>query len=180
MAGVFDFIFRVKVFGDPGVGKSSLMDKYTIPVNSDRSQLTSGIDSYVKYLEINKKKIKLEISVLTGDVHFKFLLSKYFKSTEGAIFMYDITDYSTLASMDKWIQIARKELPPESPIIVAGNKADLRSSRKVTSEQCIEFAKKNSLNGFVECSSKTGQNTEEIFRMLSKLMVKRDIIKYYL
>ena len=91
--------------------------------------------------------------------------------------MYDITDYSTIAHMDEWIQIARKELPPESPIIAAGNKADLRISRKVTSEECIKIAQENSLDGFVECSSKTGQNTEEIFRLLSKLMVERLFIK---
>lgn len=173
MAGVFDFIFRVKVFGDPGVGKSSLMDKYAIPIKSDRSQMTTGIDSYVKYLELNKKKIKLEIWVLTGDVHFKFLLSKHFSSTEGAIFMYDITDSSTLTQIEEWLQIARKELPPESPIIIVGNKADLRTSREVSSEECLKIAQSNSLNGFIECSTKTGQNIEEMFRLLSKLMVAK-------
>lgn len=70
--------------------------------------------------------------------------------------------------------IVRKEIKSEQetfPIIVIGNKADLEDKREVSSKKGINIVKSRVVDGFIECSSKTGENVEETFEALTELML---------
>ena len=96
--------------------------------------------------------------------------------------MYDITNYISLAYIDDQLAYIRKEIEPEYmfPIILIGNKADLVKERKVSVEDGIKFAKSRGFAGYIECSCKTGENVEEMFQILTRLMLAKsnDFEKY--
>ncbi|MFW9773820.1 MAG: Rab family GTPase, partial [Candidatus Thorarchaeota archaeon] len=104
---------------------------------------------------------------------FRFLLPTYVRGAKGGLFMYDITNYSSIAHIDDWLSVIRKEIKAEDefPIIVVGGKADLSSNREVTPQEGIKIAKSRFVDGFIECSSKTGENVDETFEALTRLMI---------
>ena len=136
--------------------------------------MTIGVDFEVKSLEINGKKVKLQIWDFGGEERFRFLLPTYVRGANGALFMYDCTNYSSLAHIDDWLLVVRKEIEQETlPIIVVGGKADLIDDREVTGDEGINIAKSRGVDGFIECSSKTGENVEQTFDALTSIMMQR-------
>jgi len=139
--------------------------------------MTIGVDFEVKSLEINGKKVKLQIWDFGGEERFRFLLPTYVRGANGALFMYDVTNYSSLAHIDDWLLVVRKEIKSEQesfPIIVVGGKADLLDDREVSGDEGINIAKsREGIDGFIECSSKTGENVEQTFNALTSIMMQR-------
>ena len=188
---MYDATYKVVIVGDEGVGKKTLgqnflnslfreEEVYRVyipfvgPVNMKNHEI--GVNFRVKSLEINEIKIKLQFYILKAEERFRFLLPTYTRGANGALFMYDVTSYSTLTHIDDWLQILRKEIKSEQdtfPIIVVGNKADLLDEREVTGDEGIRIAKSRGLDGFIECSVKTGENVEETFDALARLMMMK-------
>lgn len=138
--------------------------------------MTIGVDFEVKSMDINGKKVKLQIWDFGGEERFRFLLPTYVRGANGALFMYDVTNYSSLAHIDDWMLVVRKEIKSEQdtfPIIVVGGKADLLDDREVTGDEGINIAKSRGVDGFIECSSKSGDNVEETFDALTRLMIQK-------
>ena len=138
--------------------------------------MTIGVDFEVKSMDINGKKVKLQIWDFGGEERFRFLLPTYVRGANGALFMYDVTNYSSLAHIDDWMLVVRKEIKSEQdtfPIIVVGGKADLLDDREVTGDEGINIAKSRGVDGFIECSSKSGENVEETFDALTRLMIQK-------
>ena len=134
--------------------------------------MTIGVDFEVKSLEIDGKKIKLQIWDFGGEERFRFLLPTYVRGANGGLFMYDITNYSSLAHIDDWLLVVRKEVSHDFPVIVVGGKADLAEDREVPSEDGINISKSRDMEGFIECSAKSGINVEETFEAVTRLMLK--------
>jgi len=166
------------IFGDAGCGKTTLTQRFLTNLFKSDSKMTIGVDFEVKSLEINGKKIKLQIWDFGGEERFRFLLPTYVRGANGALFMYDVTNYSSLAHIDDWLMVIRKELRTEDqfPIIVVGGKADLVDEREVSGDEGINIAKSRAVDGFIESSAKTGENVEETFIGLTQLMMQRSYL----
>jgi len=108
-----------------------------------------------------------------GEERFRFLLPTYVRGARGGIFMYDITNYSSIAHIDDWLAVIKREIKDEDqfPIIVAGGKADLAEHREVSAKDGIKIAKSRGVDGFIECSSKNGENVEKLFEALTRSML---------
>jgi small GTP-binding protein len=139
--------------------------------------MTIGVDFEVKSLTVDAKKVKLQIWDFGGEERFRFLLPTYVRGAKGGLFLYDITNYSSIAHIDDWLSVIRKEIRVEDifPIIVVGGKADLVENREVSSADGIKIAKSRNVNGFIETSSKTGENVEKAFEALTKLMLDESL-----
>jgi len=172
---MYDATYKMVIFGDAGCGKTTLNQRFLTNLFKSSTTMTIGVDFEVKSLEINEKKIKLQIWDFGGEERFRFLLPTYVRGANGALFMYDVTNYSSLAHIDDWLMIIRREIPVDVnfPIIVVGGKADLIEDREVTGEEGINISKSRGVNGFIECSSKTGENVEETFEALTRLMMQK-------
>ncbi|MBN1801269.1 MAG: GTP-binding protein [Candidatus Lokiarchaeota archaeon] len=168
------------IFGDGGVGKTTLLNRYLTGIFKEDSGITIGVDFHLKKIESEGKKISLQIWDFAGEDRFRFLLPSYLMGASGGIFMFDITRYSSLKNFDDWLRIVDQgTLANEEhiPVLMVGSKLDLSHMRAVSSEEAIEMAKNNGLYGYVECSSKTGQNVENIFLELTHIMMeKNDLI----
>ena len=170
-----DAVFKLCIFGDGGVGKTTLVNKYLTGVFKN-STMTIGIDFHIKTLIIDGIKIRLQIWDFAGEERFRFLLPSYIIGASGGIFMYDITRFSSLKNLNDWLHVLNHEAPAieeQIPILLAGGKADLDDKRAIDKDLGFETAKENNLCGFIECSAKTGANVDLIFETITREIVKK-------
>jgi small GTP-binding protein len=166
--------FKLCIFGDGGVGKTTLVNRYLTKVFDEDIKMTVGADFYVKDLEIDGKKVVIRIWDFGGEQRFKVLLPSFAKGADGGIFMYDITRYTSVKNVDDWLSIFEKnvrEQQIEIPIIMVGGKLDLHEKRSVETEDATQLAEKFNLQGHFECSSKTGDKVEDIFESITRKMM---------
>ncbi|MHA1293950.1 MAG: Rab family GTPase [Promethearchaeota archaeon] len=168
---MYDATYKVVIFGDAGCGKTTLTQRFLTNIFKSDSKMTIGVDFEVKSLDIQGKKVKLQIWDFGGEERFRFLLPTYVRGANGGIFMYDITNYSSLAHIDDWLMVIKKGATFKFPFLVVGGKADL-PDREVSSEEGMKIAKSRDADGFIECSAKTGENVEETFKGLTSLMMQ--------
>ena len=167
--------FKICIFGDGGVGKTSLVNRFLTGVFQDNYKITIGADFFVKRVNINGSAVTLQIWDFAGEDRFKFILPSYIAGSSGCIFMFDITRYSSIRNLSDWIEVfnkGSKNYDKKIPLIMVGGKLDLDTKRSVESEQAIELAERNDFNDYIECSSKTGENVEEIFKRITKIMLE--------
>jgi len=167
-------MYKVCIFGDGGVGKTTLIGRYLTGVFQSNSEITIGVDFHIKKLEILGKRVTLQIWDFAGESRFRFLLPSYVLGASGGIFMYDITRYSSLKNFQDWLSIIKQGYRgpiKKIPIIMVGSKLDLEHKRAVSRDDAYELAKENGLFGYIECSSKDGQNVEEVFAEIGRLMM---------
>ena len=171
-----DALFKICIFGDGGVGKTTLVNRYMTGVFKGDSTMTIGVDFHVKKLDLDGIRVSLQIWDFAGEDRFRFLLPSYVIGASGGIFMYDITRYTSLKNFEDWIEIFKKGYAGKGrqlPVIMVGGKLDLQHKRAISSNDAFEIAKKNNLYGFVECSAKSGENVEDIFFEIGNLMIRK-------
>lgn len=134
--------------------------------------MTLGVDFHLKALEVDGEMVKLQIWDFAGEERFRFLFPSYIRGASGAIFMYDITNYGSLAHADDWFEIVENEIGSKLPIVFVGGKTDLTHLKEISTKKAMDIAITKGADGFIECSSKTGENIHKIFSLLTKLILK--------
>ncbi len=169
--------FKICIFGDGGVGKTTLLNRFVSGLFSESTIMTIGVDFKVKKFEKEGKQISLQIWDFAGEDRFRFLLPAYVKGASGAIFMFDITRFTSLDNLESWSEIIDEctdEGKKPLPIVLVGGKLDMNDSRVIESIYGNELSKNSELFiKYIECSSKTGENVELIFNTLTEEMLKR-------
>ena len=171
-----DAVFKICIFGDGGVGKTTLVNKYLTGVFKGDTVITIGIEFHIKILEIEGLKVKLQIWDFAGEERFRFLLPSYIRGASGGIFMYDITRYTSLKNINEWLGVLNNNtsvIEEQIPILLVGGKSDLDDKRVVSSDVGLETAKKNNMCGFIECSAKKGENVDFIFEKMTRIMLEK-------
>jgi small GTP-binding protein len=171
--GMYDATFKIIIFGDEGCGKEAISQRFLTNLFVSDQTMTIGVDFEVKSLTVDGQKVKLQIWNFGGEERFRFLLPTYVRGARGGLFIYDTTNYSSIAHIDDWLSVIRKEIRAEDifPIIVVGTKAHLVENREVSSADGIKIAKSRNVNGFIEVSAETGENVEKTFEALTRLMI---------
>jgi Ras-related protein Rab-11A len=172
-----DFTFKIVIFGDSQTGKTTLTHRYLTNLFKEDIQMTLGVDFMLKAVEMSGDKIKLQIWDFAGEERFRFLFPSYIRGANGAIFMYDITNYGSLAHVEEWFEIIENEIGYELPLIFVGGKTDLLHLKEVSTRKAMEIANEKNADGFIECSSKTGENVHKIFELLTRLIYKNKVLK---
>ena len=95
---------KLILIGDSAVGKSNILSKYLNYYFDPDSIATVGFEFGTKNIEIEGKKIKLQIWDTAGEERYKSITSSYYKGTKGAFIAYDITRKITFDNIDKWIE----------------------------------------------------------------------------
>jgi len=168
--------FKLPIFGDAGVGKTTLTHRYLHGLFKQSYHGTIGVDFFLKRFVIDGKNISLQIWDFAGEEKFRFLLPGIINGAQGTIFMFDITRYATYQNLTNWLTVfnsANETHGQKVPVLLVGSKTDLEGLRTVPSNECKKFVKEHNLVGYLECSSKTGENVEEIFKAITKVMISK-------
>ncbi|XP_068647398.1 ras-related protein RABC1-like [Aristolochia californica] len=162
----FDYLFKLLLIGDSGVGKSSLLLRFTSDTFEDLSP-TIGVDFKIKMVTLGGKRLKLAIWDTAGQERFRTLTSSYYRGAQGIIMVYDVTRRETFTNLsDIWAkEIDLYSTNQDCIKMLVGNKVDKESERVVTKKEGIDFAREYGCL-FLECSAKTQVNVEQCFEEL--------------
>ena len=158
------------LLGEPGVEKTALAQKFCFDIFNPSERLTVGVDFYVKTIELQGKKIKLQIWDVGGEERFRFLIPSYCNGANAAMIVLDITNSKSLNQITELTTILR-EKSSDIPIMLIGNKLDLGEFRELEREEGIEIANKYNFSSYREISTKTGQNVENSFKALTEILL---------
>ncbi len=167
--------FKICIFGDGGVGKTTFVQRYVTGQFSQGTKMTIGVDIVTKQVQIEDWFMTLQIWDFGGEERFRFFLPAYARGSFGGIYMYDITRYSSIINFDEWLSVFKKgcgyDLKP-IPLLMIGGKLDNTERRAVTFQMAFEFAQSRHIYKVIECSAKTGQNVESIFTEITHSIMK--------
>ncbi len=159
-----EYRIKIVVAGDGGVGKTSLLNRYVSETFLTAMKMTIGTDFFSKVMERQNSVVKLQLWDFGGEKRFRFLLPGYCKGARGVLLAFDLNDFTTLMSLDEWIQII-KENTIDPKIILVGTKVDIAGG--VMEEEFIrDFCEKHNIHEFIPTSSKTGKNVDFVFQEL--------------
>ena len=185
----YDYLFKLLLIGNSSVGKSSLLFRFVENVWDDSFVPTIGVDfvSYIynnssinlqklKTLEVNGKKVKLQIWDTAGQERFKNITASYYRGGNGVLVVYDITDRESFDNLNSWLIEIEKNANKNVYKLLIGNKSDLEDKRKVTYQEGKDFATSNGMQ-FMETSAKTASKVQEAFELLTNEIIKASINK---
>ncbi|XP_065653948.1 ras and EF-hand domain-containing protein homolog isoform X4 [Hydra vulgaris] len=172
-------MYKLVLVGNAAVGKSSFIirlckNKFYSSLNS-----TLGVDFQIKNLQLNGKIIALQLWDTAGQERFRSIAKSYFRKVDGVILMYDVTCESSFMDVRDWLESIKEGSSKTVPIIICGNKTDLRldARRKgmpvVSQEQGQRLA--NDIGAlFIETSAKEGTNITNTCLELTKQLIQND------
>ncbi|XP_003420261.1 ras-related protein Rab-19 [Loxodonta africana] len=170
----FDYLFKIILIGDSNVGKTCVVQHFMSGVYTETQQNTIGVDFTVRSLEINGKKVKMQVWDTAGQERFRTITQSYYRSAHAAIIAYDLTRRSTFESVPHWIHEVEKYGAANLVVMLIGNKADLWDQRHVLFEDACTLAEKYGLLAVLETSAKESRNIEEVFVLMAKELIARN------
>ena len=172
----YDYLFKLLLIGNSSVGKSSLLVRFVDDIWEENFVPTIGVDFKLKTLDVNGKKVKLQIWDTAGQERFKNITASYYRGGNGVLVVYDITDRDSFTNLTTWLIEIEKNANKNVFKLLIGNKNDLESERKVTFNEGKEFADSNGMK-FIETSAKTADKVYEAFELLTKEIIKNNLNK---
>ncbi|XP_034189590.1 RAS oncogene family member Rab21 [Osmia lignaria lignaria] len=163
--------FKVVLLGEGCVGKTSVALRYVDGKFNDKHISTLQASFLNKKLTVNDKKVNLAIWDTAGQEKFHALGPIYYRMSNGAILVYDITDEDTFQKVKNWVKELKKMLGSEICLAIAGNKVDLEKNRSVSIQEAEEYAKQVGAMHY-HTSAKLSQNIEEMFLDLTQRMIQ--------
>lgn len=167
----YDSIMKVLLIGDSGVGKSCLLVRFVEDKFSPSFITTIGIDFKIKTVDVNGKKIKLQLWDTAGQERFRTITTAYYRGAMGIILVYDVTDERSFTNINQWFKTVNDHANDDAQLLLVGNKCDM-DTRLVTYEQGEALAKELGLP-FIEASAKDDTNVNDIFFTLAQLIQEK-------
>jgi small GTP-binding protein len=168
----YKVLYKYVIIGDSSVGKTSIIKRYTHNTFEENHRSTIGIDFIIKNIDIDNKRIKLQIWDTAGQERFKHITTMYYKSAHAFIIVYDVTKVDSFNNITNWIaEINNKKSETFIPAvsILVGNKID-SENREISYEEGASLAQQYGML-FIEVSAKEDTNVESLFRILTRNVV---------
>lgn len=174
----YDYLFKVVLIGDSGVGKSNLLSRFTRNEFNLESKSTIGVEFATKSIQAEGKTIKAQIWDTAGQERYRAITSAYYRGAVGALLVYDISKHSTFENVERWLKELRDHAESNIVVMLVGNKSDLRHLRAVETDEAMAFAEQHNL-AFIETSALDASGVDTAFqRILTeiyRLMSRRNI-----
>ncbi|CAL1604437.1 unnamed protein product [Knipowitschia caucasica] len=161
----YDYLFKVVLIGDSGVGKSNLLSRFTRNEFNLESKSTIGVEFATRSIQVDGKTVKAQIWDTAGQERYRAITSAYYRGAVGALLVYDIAKHLTYENVERWLKELRDHADSNIVIMLVGNKSDLRHLRAVPTDEARAFAEKNGLS-FLETSALDSTNVETAFQTI--------------
>jgi len=171
-ASEYDYLFKLLLIGDSGVGKSCLLLRFADDTYTESYISTIGVDFKIRTIELEGKTVKLQIWDTAGQERFRTITSSYYRGAHGIIVVYDVTDNDTFTNVKQWLQEIDRYASEGVNKLLVGNKSDLTPKKVVEYSVAKEFADQLSIP-FLETSAKSATNVEQAFLTMAKQIKDR-------
>jgi len=158
----YDYLFKLLLIGDSGVGKSCLLLRFADDTYTESYISTIGVDFKIRTVELDGKTIKLQIWDTAGQERFRTITSSYYRGAHGIIVVYDITDQESFNNVKQWLQEIDRYACENVNKLLVGNKCDLTQKRTVETQAAKDYADQLGIP-FLETSAKSSTNVETAF-----------------
>ncbi|CAL9048110.1 ras-related protein Rab11D [Musa acuminata AAA Group] len=175
----YDYLFKLVLIGDSGVGKSNLLSRFTRNEFNLESKSTIGVEFATRSITVDTKVLKAQIWDTAGQERYRAITSAYYRGAVGALLVYDVTRRPTFENVSRWLKELRDHTDPNIVVMLIGNKSDLRHLVAVPTEDGKAYAERESLY-FMETSALEATNVDnafqevltQIYRIVSKKAVE--------
>lgn len=164
---------RVKLLmlGDSGVGKSSLIMRWTLDTFSPSLQSTVGVNFKSRKVHVANELMQVQVWDTAGQEQFHKITTSYYKGAQGIMLVYDVTDPASLANIEYWIKNIKHHASDQVQVALVGNKTDLRGAGEDPAKRCCETEHGQKIAAkygipFFETSAKDSENVEIAFLTL--------------
>jgi Ras-related protein Rab-1A len=168
----YDYLFKLLLIGDSGVGKSCLLLRFADDTYTQSYISTIGVDFKIRTIDLEGKTVKLQIWDTAGQERFRTITSSYYRGAHGIIIVYDVTDKESFNNVKHWIQEIDKYAAEGVKKLLVGNKCDLQSKKVVSYDEAKELADQLEIQ-FMETSAKNSHNVEQAFQMMAGEIKKK-------
>ncbi|XP_047171672.1 ras-related protein RABE1a [Vigna umbellata] len=169
----YDYLIKLLLIGDSGVGKSCLLLRFSDGSFTTSFITTIGIDFKIRTIELDGKRIKLQIWDTAGQERFRTITTAYYRGAMGILLVYDVTDESSFNNIRNWIRNIEQHASDNVNKILVGNKADMdESKRAVPTSKGQALADEYGIK-FFETSAKTNMNVDEVFFSIARDIKQR-------
>ena len=166
----YDYLFKIIIIGDSGIGKSAILFRFADDMYNDSYISTIGVDFKIKTIFINGKIIKLQIWDTAGQERFRTITTSYYRGSHMIFLCYDITDRETFTNLNIWVNEIKNLASGNVRVIVCGTKLDLAHKRQVSKQEGQTFADTHGFD-YYETSAKQNKNIDELFEKSSEKML---------
>jgi len=172
--------YKIIIAGAKDVGKSSLIARFCDNIFKEDMKATIGVDFKRKNITLegahNDINLELNIWDFAGEEKYRTLFPSYVHGASAAFILFDTTNKDTLNDIDNWIEIIEKSATPNMVKHIIATKVDLKSERKVSKKEALDFCKKYDwCETITSTSSKTGENVEEAFLYVVRKIIEKNL-----
>lgn len=167
--GDCDYIFKIIVIGDSGVGKSSLTVRLSEDVFYKDYASTIAIDFRMHQMSYMEKRVRLQIWDTAGQERFQSVATAFYRGANGVMLCFDLTHRPSFQHLDQWMERVKQQALPGIPCLLIGCKSDEArgGARQVTQEEAMAWAAQHNMN-FIETSAKDKENVQVAFQQITR------------
>ncbi|XP_034941154.1 ras-related protein Rab-1A [Chelonus insularis] len=162
----YDYLFKLLLIGDSGVGKSCLLLRFADDTYTESYISTIGVDFKIRTIDLDGKTIKLQIWDTAGQERFRTITSSYYRGAHGIIVVYDCTDQDSFNNVKAWLEEIDRYASDNVNKLLVGNKCDLTAKKVVDYAIAKEYADQLNIP-FLETSAKNAMNVEQAFMTMA-------------
>ena len=163
-------LIKLLIIGESAVGKSCLLLRFAEDKFNENFLTTIGIDFKIRHVEIDGKKVKLQIWDTAGQEKFRTITKAYYRGANGILLVFDLTNRDSFEQTKTWMDSITEAMSDPVDIVLVGNKCDME--RQISREEAENKAKQFNIPYF-ETSAKANINIESTFMELGKMVLQR-------
>ncbi|XP_027490457.1 ras and EF-hand domain-containing protein isoform X2 [Corapipo altera] len=170
--------YKIVLAGDAAVGKSSFLMRLCKNEFRGNTSATLGVDFQMKRLIVDGEPTVLQLWDTAGQERFRSIAKSYFRRADGVLLLYDVTCEKSFLNVREWMDMIEDATHENIPIMMVGNKADLRQAVTEQGQKCVpvNYGEKLAMTYnalFCETSAKDGSNIVEAVLHLAREVRKR-------
>lgn len=168
----YDVLYRLVMIGDSGVGKTAILLRYSDNMFNTSFITTIGIDFRIKTIELNGRRVKLQIWDTAGQEQFHSVASSYYRNAHGIMLVYDVTRPESFIHISKWVNNIGANAPTNVKRVLIGNKCDVpEAKRAIEHERGVVLAEELDMP-FIETSAKEDVNVNLAFETIALMIME--------